>query len=258
MRFSIIGTGNVAWFLGNRLVTARHQCTGVYGRDTDAAKTLSEALLSDTYGGISDLNDGEADVCFMAVSDTAIRPVAAELSLKQTVLVHTAGAVGIEMISSAASDCAILWPVYSILKSNLPTHRKIPCAWEASTDKAKRFVLSLGHAITDELFEAHYEQRKWLHLAAVMSNNFITHLMAVCEQICAENTLPFSTLMPIIEQTFDRIKQYSPQTLQTGPAIRHDESTIQSQISLLCKHPEWQKVYEAMTASIQKKAVNEG
>jgi predicted short-subunit dehydrogenase-like oxidoreductase (DUF2520 family) len=251
MTFSIIGTGNIAWFLGTRLVTARHRCTGVYSRDTDAAKKLAEALLSDRHGTIKDIRDGDADICFLAVSDAAISMVAAQFSFTQTVLVHTAGAAAIEAITRSAGDCAVLWPVYSILKNNLPSHRKIPCAWEASTDKAKRFVLSMGHAITDELFEAKYAQRKWLHLAAVMSNNFITHLMTICEQVCADNKLPFSTLTPIIEQTFDRIKQYSPQTLQTGPAIRHDTTTVQEQLLLLKDHPHWQKIYEAMTGSIQ-------
>ena len=251
MTFNIIGTGNIAWFLGTRLVTARHQCTGVYSRNEDAAKAFAEALLCDKYGPVSAIEDGAADVCFLCVSDVAIGLVAGQLSFKQTVLVHTAGAVGLGTIKTAANDCAVLWPVYSILKNNLPTHRKIPCAWEASTDKAKRFVLSMAHAITDELFEAKYDQRKWLHLAAVMSNNFITHLMAICEQVCADNKLPFSTLLPIIEQTFDRIKQYSPQTMQTGPAVRHDTNTVNDQLAILENHPHWQKIYAAMTESIQ-------
>ena len=252
MKFDIIGTGNIAWFLGTRLVTARHKCTGVYSRDVNKAKAFAEALLCEKYGTIDELQDGKADVCFMAVSDAAIPSVAAQLSLTQTVLVHTAGAVTIDSIVDAAADCAVVWPVYSILKNNLPAHRNIPCAWETSSDKAKRIVLTMMHAITDELFEAKYEQRRWLHLAAVMSNNFITHLMAICEQVCSDNDLPFSTLLPIIEQTFDRIKQSSPQALQTGPAIRNDVSTIQSQIALLEQHPNWQSIYKAMTESIQK------
>ncbi len=251
MTFCIIGTGNIAWFLCTRLVTARHHCIGVYDRDINAARRFAEALLCNKSGTIKDIEDGEADGCFLAVSDSAISEVAAQLSFKQTVLVHTAGAVGIDNIMTAAKDCAILWPVYSILKNNLPVHRKIPCAWEASSDKAKRFVLSMAHAISDELFEAKYEQRRWLHLAAVMSNNFITHLMTICEHVCADNNMPFATLLPIIEQTFDRIRQYSPQTLQTGPAIRNDTTTINEQIALLEKHPHWQKIYQAMTDSIR-------
>ena len=250
MTFSIIGTGNIAWFFGNRLVTGRHHCTGVYARNKKAALALSEALLADHYGGVADMEDGEADVCILAVSDIAITKVAAQLSFKQTMLLHTAGAAGLDTITTA-KDRAVLWPVYSILKNNPPDHRNIPCAWEASSEKAKRCVLAMGHAISDVLFEAKYEQRKWLHLSAVIGNNFINHLLAICEQLCTDNNLPFSVLMPIIEQTFDRIRHSSAQVLQTGPAIRHDDTTIEQQVKLLEKHPQWQKIYEAITNSIQ-------
>lgn len=256
MTFSIIGTGNIAWFFGNRIVTARHHCRGVYARNTDAAQQLAEALLSDKWGTIDDIEDGDADVCFLAVSDAAISEVAAQLSLKKTVLIHTAGAIGLDTTKAGAKERAVLWPVYSILRHNPPDHRNIPCAWEASSDKAQRYVLSLGHAITDILFEAKYEQRKWLHLSAVISNNFINHLLAICEQICNENQLPFSTIVPIIEQTFERIKQTSPQQLQTGPAVRHDTNTINNQLALLSQHAQWQKVYEAITESIQRTPLN--
>lgn len=254
MTFSIIGTGNIAWFLGTRLVTGRHRCTGVYSRNADAARQLAEALLSDKYGSLSDIRDEEADICFIAVSDAAIPEVAAKISFKHTVLVHTAGAVDINAIADAATDRAILWPVYSILRNNLPDHRNIPCGWEASTDKAQRYMLSMAHAVTDVVFEARYDQRKWLHLAAVIGNNFTNHLVAICEQICADNKVPFNALQPIIHQTFDRLKQASAQSLQTGPAIRHDSSTINRQVELLGDHPEWQQIYEAITASIQSAA----
>ena len=251
MTFSIIGTGNIAWFFGKRLVSGRHHCAAVYGRNTEAAKELAEALMSDRHGEIKDVRDGNADICVLAVSDTAISEIAAQLSFSKTMLVHTAGAVELDAIKHAAADRAVLWPVYSVLKNNLPDHRNIPCAWEASTKKATTYVQSIGHAITDVLFEARYEQRKWLHLSAVIGNNFVNHLMAICEQICADNDLPFSTLSPIIEQTYERIKQNSPQVLQTGPARRHDTTTIQEQIGLLSAHPYWQRIYEAMTDSIQ-------
>lgn len=251
MNFSIIGTGNIAWFFGSRLVSGRHQCTGVYARNTEAARNLAEALLCDNYDQISEIRDGDADVCFLAVSDKAIRDIAATISFKKTVLIHTAGSVDIESIKTAAKDRAVLWPIYSILKNNPPAHREIPCAWEASTPKAEKYLISMAHAITEVIFEAKYDQRKWLHLAAVMSNNFITHLIAICERICAENNLPFSALSPIIDQTFTRIKHSSAQQVQTGPAIRNDSATITDQLALLNKHPEWQKIYEALTKSIQ-------
>jgi predicted short-subunit dehydrogenase-like oxidoreductase (DUF2520 family) len=251
MTFSIIGTGNIAWFFGKRLAAGGHRCKGVFGRTEASTRALADALLSNKWGDISDVRDEEADVCFLAVSDNAIAEIAAKLSFKKTILVHMSGAQSVEIIKTAAKDCAVLWPVYSILKNNTPAHRDIPFAWEVSTDRAKKYVLEMAHAITDNLFEAKDEQRKWLHLAAVMTNNFINHLLSLNEQICKENNLPKSALQPIINQTFERLKTSSPQAIQTGPAIRGDKSTIEQHEQLLAGHPEWLKVYEAMTASIQ-------
>jgi predicted short-subunit dehydrogenase-like oxidoreductase (DUF2520 family) len=251
MTFHIIGTGNIAWFFGKRLMAGGHICKGVFGRNVDAAKDLADTLLSDIYGTIGDLKEGGADFCFIAVSDIAIGKVAAQISFKNTLLIHTAGSVAIEAIMPSAKDCAVLWPIYSIQKGNLPAHRNIPCAWEASTPKAERYVQSIGHAITDVLFEAKGDQRKWLHLSAVMSNNFINHLVSICEKICAENNLPFSVIYPIVEQTFEKIKHNPPHNVQTGPAMRRDTTTIQDHLALLSNHRDWQKIYEVITDSIQ-------
>ncbi len=250
MTFNIIGTGNVALFLGKKLTAAGNKCTGVFGRNLKAAEELSGNLLSNNFGSISDVNK-DADVCFIAVSDNAISNVASQISLTKTVLVHTGGAVVIQSIMSAAKDCAVLWPIYSIQKNNIPSHRNIPCAWEATTPKAEKYVLAMGHAFSDNLFEAKGEQRKWLHLAAVMNNNFINHLFTISEEICLENNIPFSVLYPILEQTFENLKNHSPKTIQTGPAIRRDDTTINEHLALLQQHPKWQNIYQSISESIQ-------
>ncbi|MCF8449469.1 MAG: DUF2520 domain-containing protein [Taibaiella sp.] len=251
MTFTIIGTGNMAWFIGNKLVAARHLCKGVFGRNKDAVQNLASALLCNVHGDIKAAKEIEADVCFLVVSDNAVSAVAEQLLYKKTVLVHTSGAVPLDTISKAATDTAVLWPVYSISRNNPPTHRNIPTAWEVSSPKAEKYALAMAHIFTDVLFEAKYEQRKWLHLSAVISNNFTNHLMVICRQICAENKLPFSALEPIIDQTFSRLKQSTPSSVQTGPAVRGDTATISDQTKLLEQHPHWQKLYTAITESIQ-------
>lgn len=252
MTFSIIGTGNIAWFLGNRLSSSGHHCKGIYGRDTVAVSALGEAVLSDNAGSIGNIKDGEADVCFLAVSDMAIKEVAKMVNFKKTVLIITAGAIEINIVANAAKDRAVLWPIYSITKNNLPAHRNIPCCWEATTEKATRYVLSMGHAITDILFETKGEQRKWLHLSAVIGNNFTNHLLTICEQICNENNLPFSILLPIIDQTYKKTEYGSPYYTQTGPAIRGDINTISEHLSILKDSPTRHQIYETITKSIQK------
>jgi predicted short-subunit dehydrogenase-like oxidoreductase (DUF2520 family) len=251
MTYTIVGTGNIAWFLGKKLSAAGHQCTGVYGRNPVAVQELAEVLLSDVWGDLEALKGKECDFCFLAVSDHAVEQIAAQLRFNHTVLMHTAGAVSLNVLTQASKDCAVLWPIYSIQKNSPPAHRNIPCGWEAYSPKAERYVQSAGHAFSDNLFETKEEQRKWLHLAAVYGNNFINHIVSVCEQICKENNLPFQAVYPIIEQTFEKIKNNSPKANQTGPAVRKDNTTIREHLQLLEPHKEWQRIYESITDSIQ-------
>ena len=252
MTFSIIGSGNIAWFFGKRLSAAGHRCMGIYGRNEAAVAELSSALLSQNNGQINEFRDGTADCCFLAISDQAIEKVASQISVQKTVLIHTAGVLSLDAIKKAGTDCAVLWPVSSITKSNLPRDRDIPCGWEASTEKAEKYVQAIGHAITDILFEAKFEQRKWLHLSAVICNNFTNHLLTICEQICNENDIPFKTLQPIIEQTYKKISKSSPKSLQTGPAVRGDETTIKEHVALLNDFQARKNIYIAITDSIKQ------
>lgn len=250
MTFNIIGTGNMAWFLAKRLTTAGHQCEKIFGRNLAAAKELAGWIQARSYSGIENILDGDVDVCFLAISDHSIETLAPTLNFQRTVLIHTAGSVAIDVLKNAATDYAVLWPVYSILKNNIPNHRNIPCAWQAATHKAQRYVLSLAHGISDIIFEAKDEQRKWLHLNSVICNNFVNHLFTISEQACKEQHISFNLLHPIIHQTFDRIQRASPYTQQTGPAKRGDETTIANHWALLESHPDWQNIYGAITTSI--------
>lgn len=248
MRFCIIGTGNIAWFFGKRLVDAGHHCVGVYGRNAAKAAELASALNTVAHYNLSTIK--AVDVYILAISDASIPAIAAQLQSTGATLMHTAGAVPLSALGTGP-DTAVLWPIYSISRTHLPNHRNIPCAWEASSLMADAHIQTIGKAITDELFHAAYEQRKWLHLSAVISNNFVNHLMAICEQICKHNQLPFAVLQPIINQTVERIQHVSPSAVQTGPAARGDQATIERQLQLLDTHPEWRNIYEAITKSIQ-------
>ncbi|RYE26036.1 MAG: DUF2520 domain-containing protein [Sphingobacteriales bacterium] len=247
MKFTIVGTGNMAWFLTGKLVAAGHTCVAVYGRDI----TNATALAKKTNTGANLLSDCvkvDADCCIVAVSDSAIEEVVPFLPV-DTTIIFTAGTIDMKRFTRF-NNKAVLWPVYSIVKDNLPAHRNIPCVWEASDSNAKNIVLKIANAITDITYEGDADKRKALHLGAVFSNNFSNHLFTIAEQWCKEQGLQFDMLKPIIQQTVDRLATASPHSLQTGPAKRGDENTINKHLDLLQVHRDWQKVYEALTASI--------
>jgi hypothetical protein len=63
--------------------------------------------------------------------------------------------------------------------------------------------------------------------------------------------LNFKELIPLIQETVERLKTTSPSETQTGPAVRNDLDTINKHIALLEEHPRLKKLYEIITESIR-------
>ncbi len=251
MKFYMIGTGNTAWYFVDRLINAGHTCNGIYGRTMAKANELAEKANTTTIAEITDIKD-DADCCIIAISDNAIIEIVKQLNFEKTVLIHTAGSVDRSILTEAAPHNSVLWPVYSINKEDLPRHRDVPIVVEVSDMQAVKVTSEMVNSITDKFFTVDSTQRAWLHLSAVLSNNFANHLFAISEQICKEHNLPFPILQPIINQTIERLQTQNAKDAQTGPAIRKDLSTIDKHINMLEDLPYWQDLYESITSSIDK------
>jgi predicted short-subunit dehydrogenase-like oxidoreductase (DUF2520 family) len=249
MKYSVIGTGNTAWFIAKKMYDAGHQCTAIYGRDGDKTTALANTV-SGTAKLIQDGVADDVDVCIIAISDNAIAEVCKYISLTKTLLLHTAGAVSIEVLQEAAINYGVLWPIYSIVKNNLPDTRNIPTVFETNTVNNIPLLSAVAQSFTDILYEADSDKRKTLHVAAVFSNNFTNHLFSIAKRICEEKELPFALLLPIIQQTVSRIENTSPELLQTGPAKRGDIVTQTKHLQLLQNNENWGEVYKAISASI--------
>lgn len=251
MTYYIVGTGNIAWFMATRLFKAGHSCLGIYGRNTEESQKLAAAIKAPALADISNIQD-DADCCILAISDHSIVSTAANFNFQHTTLVHTAGSLSRMVLEPFADRAGVIWPIYSIVKNNLPKHRNIPVTIKGTDDHSETILQELATAITDISYTISWEQRQWLHLCAVMCNNFTNHLMAVSEQICNKQQVPFSLLYPIVSQTAERIMQDSPYKLQTGPAKRGDKVTIDKHLGLLAQNPDWLELYKSVTTSIDK------
>ncbi|HRO42860.1 MAG TPA: DUF2520 domain-containing protein [Flavipsychrobacter sp.] len=247
MTYTLIGTGNMAWFLSKRLYEKGAKCTGVYGRNTEAATQLADSVHTNIVASLHQIP--ETDFCIIAVTDRSISEISTQLHLKETVVVHTAGSIPLDVL--VQTHKAVIWPVYSINKNNLPTHRNIPMVYEHSSEKAKQTVTQLAYTVSDMVQEVNWQQRQWLHLCAVIGNNFTNHLMTLCEKIAQSQNLPFSLIRPILQQTFETVTTIEPSLLQTGPAIRNDKETMQKHLHLLQQQTVLQELYRSLSASIE-------
>jgi hypothetical protein len=78
-------------------------------------------------------------------------------------------------------------------------------------------------------------------------------MFTIGQDILQQEQIPFDLLIPLIENTVEKLTYTSPDKLQTGPAIRNDSSTIAKHIELLRTHDDYKNIYSLLTESIQKK-----
>jgi len=250
MKIVLLGTGNTATVLGLKLKEAGHTILQVFGRSADATGALANALNATPVYNLQ-LITKDADVYIIAVYDGAIEDIVNGLKLSQSaVLVHTAAAVSVLVLTGAAANYGVFYPLQT-LKKGLALPQQIPILIEANNKKTEAVLETLAWSISDQVGFASGDERMKLHLAAVFCNNFVNHLYALAEGYCADEGVDFNLLKPLISETALRIESTSPAGAQTGPAARRDAATIEKHLQLLTNHPALTNLYTMLTKSIQ-------
>jgi predicted short-subunit dehydrogenase-like oxidoreductase (DUF2520 family) len=99
------------------------------------------------------------------------------------------------------------------------------------------------------------EKRAHLHLAAVWINNFTNHMVYQAQKFASSKQLNYALLLPLLEETVNKLQSQTPFDAQTGPARRGDEATIEKHLSQL--DGTTQELYALLTDSIQETYKNE-
>ena len=63
--------------------------------------------------------------------------------------------------------------------------------------------------------------------------------------------MDFEIIRPLIAETADKVMGNLPENVQTGPAVRTDESTLNKHLSMLTDMPELQNIYQTLSDSIK-------
>ncbi len=248
MNITIIGTGSVAFVFGKLLKQANHRIDKIWGRNKTALNEMSHTLNAETVYNFAHINT-DADVCIIAVSDNAINVIANELFSSKTLVVHTSGATSKEVLNRF-QNYGVLYPLQS-LRKEMQYIPPIPFFVDANTKENVDLLRQLASSTGNEVNIANDDQRLRLHLAAVLCSNFTNHLYALTQDFCAKTNLSFQLLYPLIKETAERLQWLPAAQLQTGPAIRHDDVTIQRHLHLLQSYPQLHQLYEIFTQSIQ-------
>lgn len=249
MKIVLIGSGNTATVLGKKMYRSGHTVLQVLSRNLQHAKKLAEDLNASYTDSLNALST-EADLYVIAVSDTAVETVAREFNTGNKPVVHTAGSVSMEVLKPVSSNYGVFYPLQS-LRKDMQRIPEIPFLVDGCTTEIQVLLCDFATSLSSEVRICTDDQRLNMHLAAVISSNFTNHLYALTEQFCNHHQLSFDLLLPLINEVAFRLREGHAADLQTGPARRGDEATIQKHLQLLKDDEHLQQLYSLLSKSIQ-------
>ena len=248
MNFSIIGSGNIAHYIGTRCKEAGNVIENIISTNETTGTSLAEKLDA-TY--LSDYNQSQSKTFLLAIPDDAIRDLISEDFFNDKSVIHTSGSIGLEELTELSEHRACIWPIFSIKKEKLPTRNDIPFVLQSSNQPSRKKAVSFLKCLTNNVSEVDDKQKAILHLSAVLVNNFTNHLFAQSEQLLSSRNLSFNDLMiPIIQNTVNKLSHESPINLQTGPAVRGDQGTINKHLDVIQENPQLQEIYKVISKAI--------
>jgi len=243
LRLIVVGSGHLAWQMGEALVDAGLNCVGVWARKASAAHSLANRL------GTAPLSDDaglwpEADFVLLAVSDSAISECAKRIPERpQQILLHASGAGSLLQLSPHAR-CGVLWPLAALRRERGVDWKSTPVFVEGSDSECTRRIAELANRISSVVIPVDSALRQSYHLAAVSAANFSLFLLAeTSEWLKAKGGDP-RLLSPILHQILsDFVDASNLHERQTGPAARGDKQTVERQWMEVSDRPALSALY---------------
>ena len=240
---SIIGSGNVA----NQLAIAFHRekikVSHIYSRNKVTSQSLADEINAVSLSDISDL---PKQLCIVCVSDDSVAKVIEEID-SEIPIAYTSGSVELSSVTSR-EKLGVFYPLQTFTKDRIVDFFEVPMFVESNSDYFTSDLFDLAWKISRIVNHANSEERKKMHLAAVMVNNFTNHILCLAQKYSEENNIDFNHLKPLLSETIKKLDSNTAYNSQTGPARRGDLNIIdQHQMELTGTSKE---VYEIITKSI--------
>ena len=234
MNIVIIGQGNVATNLDYAFRKKGIACQMVSSRE-----------------GLDQLP--QANVYIYAVRDEALPTVVKQVvGVGKSLHLHTSGTMPITVFGDDKPHAGIFYPFQTFSKARvIEDFSTVPVFFEARGIDDISAVYSLALTITSHVYEATQHDRERLHVAGVFTNNFTNLMYTMAAELLQNTHIPFRALLPLIDETANKIHTLSPRDAQTGPARRGDENVMNHHLELL--NDEQRQVYQLLSAAIRKR-----
>lgn len=246
MKTVIIGSGNVAYHLAKAFTQNNIKVHQIFGRNEIELSNISNEF-NIPY---SNENLEEAELYIIAVSDSSLENVSDLIKNENALVAHTSGSLPKEILKGNYRK-ASFYPLQTFSKTKVLDYSKIPFFIEAEDQIDEKSLFELASIISENVEVSTYEKRKYIHLTAVFACNFVNHLFARAKEISDSQDLDFNYFLPLINETFEKIRHLDPKLAQTGPAVRGDERVLKLHEELIT-NKEQLDIYKTLNESIKK------
>ncbi|WP_462253027.1 Rossmann-like and DUF2520 domain-containing protein [Ekhidna sp.] len=238
-KVAIIGYGNVGYHLANRISAKRHEVS-----------IFSRTPIEDSVLSMDQLDPNDFDIIILSVPDDIIKEVSDQLAISEAIVLHTSGSNPIADLSKHAKH-GVMYPLQTFSTTKEIDFTSFPIFVEGS-DEGERDIFTFVRSFSNDVRLMTSTNRSKLHLAAVFACNFSNHMLHLSEILLADLDMSFQDIQPLVEETLEKAVELNPSNSQTGPAVREDDDTINTHLSML-KDEKLKSIYQMITDSIQDK-----
>lgn len=250
MKIVCIGSGNVATHMAQAFKASGATVLQVWSKNQEHALALASKIEASAISDLTQI-DASADLYLIVVKDDAIPEIAASLKSVRGLVLHTSGATDILALASIQNH-GVLYPLQTFSKARPIDFAEVPLFLEANSESSMDLLRSVAAGISARIYEVDSEKRRILHLSAVFACNFVNQLYALSQDLLVHHGLEFGMLKPLIMETALKVQSAIPREVQTGPAVRGDEQTMNHHLALLGDMPELAEIYRTLSNSIKK------
>lgn len=248
MTIALVGTGNVATNMALALQHAGIGVNQIWSRRYANARELAHRVNALAVKTLKEIN---ADICIVSVKDDAIAEVLGNLVGYSGTIVHTSGAVHIDVFKGKFANYGVFYPLQTFSKDKMVDFANLPLCLEAGNRAVAQQLQNMAKQLSSRVSFVDSAQRKILHLAAVFACNFPNYLYGIADSLLQKHQLDFDLLRPLILETALKAQNSHPANVQTGPAIRGDESTMHSHLELIGNQENLKAIYQLLSESIK-------
>ena len=247
----MVGAGNLATNLAKAFYRKGFRIMQVYSRTEVSARALAQEVEADFTTDPAALAP-HARLYIAALTDQALPSLIPLLTAghEEALWVHTAGSLPMDLWQGHVRHYGVFYPMQTFSKQREVDFAHLPIFVEGNDPACTGLLHAVASILSDCVYEATSGQRRYLHLAAVLACNFANHLYDRAARLLARHGLPFSALLPLIDETARKVHTLDPHDAQTGPAVRGDRAVMDEHLRLLADDPWLQELYRQMSADI--------